>query len=283
MRAFNEFSLAVLISTYSKDNPSRLASALDSVFTQLLPSGYNIHVYLSIDGAISDHHEDVIRKYGSSIYRIIRSDRNLGLASMLNRLILELEDENYVFRMDADDISFPLRFAKQIDFLCHHPDIDIVGANIIEYDSQSGSRRLIGFPHLHADAYSRMCYRVPFAHPTVCFRRSVFSIVSGYPLENGNEDLAMWFACAKAGLKFGNVQEALLEFYIDINFWQRRGVAKCISEFSCYVAGIHSLYGFTWKYIFPFARLLFRLGPAPLVKFVYGGFLRVKSQVSTLA
>lgn len=262
-------SLAVLMATYHRDDAALFENALLSILNQKLPFEYKLNIYLGIDGAIGHELEEVIVRNCDKVYRIIRSPINEGLAATLNKLIMALGDEAYVFRMDADDISMPNRFAKQLDFLQKYPDVDIVGTDIIEFNRDSNSRRIVHFALDHTDAVSKISRRVPVAHPTVCFRRRVFSIVENYPVISGNEDIAMWFKCMSAGLRFGNVHEELLLFSINSNFWARRSFSKAISEFKCYTKGIWALDGVTWKYIYPIARLLMRISPKFVSKILY--------------
>lgn len=262
-------ALAVIIATYYRDDPALLDTALRSVLDQQLPNDYSVHIYLGIDGPLSVELEAVVERISPQIHRIVRSELNEGLAATLNKLIREIEDEAFVFRMDADDVSLPHRFQQQLDFLEKNPNIDIVGTDIIEWNRTTGHRRIVAFAFDHDEAVRKISRRVPVAHPTVCFRRRVFSAVQQYPAVSGNEDIAMWFQCLKNNLRFGNVHEPLLQFTIDEKFWARRSFGKAFSEFKCYVRGIWHLNGFTWQYAFPIARLLVRLSPKWVSQFLY--------------
>jgi hypothetical protein len=262
-------SLAVLMAVYHHDDPTLLDAALRSVLEQQLPADHEVRVYLGIDGPIGPDIEAVVERHVDRLYRVLRSPNNEGLAATLNKLILSLGNEPYVFRMDADDLSLPTRFHAQLDFLREHPEVDIVGTDIIEWDRVSNQRRHIAYALDHTDALRKIPRRVPVAHPTVCFRKHVFVVVSQYPTVAGNEDIAMWFKCLKADLRFGNVHQPLLLFSINASFWSRRSFEKSLSEFKCYVKGIWVIYGFTWQYIFPIARLFIRISPRVVSKFFY--------------
>ena len=267
-------SLAVLISVYTRDDANLFEDALISVFNQQLRSEYLVKIYLGIDGPIGPDLENIISRHSNKIHKIVRSNENQGLGSMLNMLIDSLSDELYVFRMDADDFSLPNRFQHQIDFLNRNPDIDIVGTDIIEWDRSTNKKRIISYAFDNKDALEKISQRVPVAHPSVCFRRHVFKIISHYPNINGNEDIALWFECLKSGLKISNVHEPLLQFTISKNFWSRRSFRKAISELICYTRGIYQLKGFTWQYIYPFARFIFRLMPRTIIMHCYNSKLR---------
>lgn len=267
--------IATLICVYHGDVPELFGAALCSTFEQKLRSGFESRIFLGVDGPVSEELEQVIRQYSDQLFLVERSAENRGLAKSLNALISRLTDEEFVFRMDADDLSLCDRYQAQLDYLASHPDIDILGTAITEVDCTTGQERKIGFCRGPQDAINNIHRRVPVAHPTVCFRRRVFQTVGGYPLAGTNEDLALWFECLRAGLKFDNISHAYLRFRISKGFWQRRSFKKARSELVCYVSGIYALDGlFTPKYVYPLLRLMVRLGPTAISKWMYQSSLR---------
>ncbi len=263
------------MSVYRGDDPAKLDAALRSVLDQELGAGVESRIYLGVDGPVPDSIEAVIRCHASRLHQVHRSERNQGLARMLNALIGCLSDEQYVFRMDADDVSMPGRYAAQLHCMSHRSDVDILGTAIIEHDEATRTERLVRFAKSPEDALANIHRRVPVAHPTVCFRRHALDQAGGYPIKGTNEDIALWFHCLKLGLRFDNLEEPLLRFTISSRFWQRRGWAKSWGEFRCYVSGIRELFGpWNWRYIAPIARLTVRLAPTFIVKRLYASRLR---------
>ena len=265
--------VGVLMALYGRDRPDLFERALNSVLEQALPPGFDTHVYLGIDGPLPPDLEAVVARHESRLSHVSRSSSNLGLAMTLNRLIEARGDEEFFFRMDADDVSLPGRFAAQLAYLVAKPDIDILGTAI--WECRPGEeRRIVRFAKDPEDSRRRIDRRVPVAHPTVCMRRRVLDVVGGYPDRRGNEDVAMWFTCLKAGFKFDNLPEPWLEFTITENFWKRRSVEKAFVEFQSYIEGIWRLDGLTWRYIFPVARLCLRLSPEWVSRRIYASRLR---------
>lgn len=263
-----------LIAVYHGDRPEAFAVALDSIIYQRLSADVEMRIYLAVDGPVSASMEDVINARRFHIHRIVRLPVNKGLAAALNMLIEALEDEEYLFRMDADDWSEPHRYQAQLDYLFDHPEIDILGTDIIEVDQSIGRTRRISYALDHKHALSALCRRVPVAHPTVCFRRRVLDITGGYPKSGTNEDISLWFRCAKEGFVFGNLHEPLLRFNIGPGFWNRRNVKKAFSEFKCYAYGIWSMEGVTWKYLYPALRFAVRLLPSRISRILYATKMR---------
>jgi glycosyltransferase involved in cell wall biosynthesis len=257
------------MSVYHRDDPELFAAALDSILSQHFTQEVESRIYLAVDGPISGNLQRVIDERANSIYRVARIESNRGLANALNTLIAQLDDEVFVFRMDADDVSMPTRFQAQLDRMRSDPGVDILGTDIMEIDAASGQRRRVAFAQTHEEALSRMSWRVPVAHPTVCFRRAVLQCIQAYPDNGTNEDVAMWFLCARAGFRFGNVRKPLLIFHIGPGFWRRRSFEKAFVELKCYLHGIWLLHGITWRYILPIFRFGLRLAPRSVSRWAY--------------
>jgi glycosyltransferase involved in cell wall biosynthesis len=272
--------IATLMAVYHGDNATALDVAIRSVAEQALSDNIESHLYLAVDGPVSPEIDQILLKHQNNIFCLLRLERNSGLAAALNALIRNLKDEVFIFRMDADDRSYPTRYQTQLNYLELHPDIDIVGTDIIEFVTKTLERRRVSFSTGPDDALKKLCWRVPVAHATVCLRRRVLDRIGGYPETGSNEDISLWFRCARAGFKFDNIHESLYEVSVAPNFWNRRGVKKAFSEFYCYTLGIWSLHGITWKYILPLLRFILRLSPQWFSRYIYGTGIRRSTKVN---
>ena len=263
--------VATLMAVYRGDDPAHFEQALRSVLDQRLDTvgPVDSRLYLGVDGPLTPALDAVIAAFAPRLHRVSRSTDNLGLAATLNRLIVSLQDEAYVFRMDADDLCHPERYALQLRHLQAHPEVDILGTDIVEFDAQ-GHRRTVAFAQDPAQALRCLHKRVPVAHPSVCMRRRVLVLAGGYPTTGTNEDVSLWFRCAALGLRFDNLHQPLLEFRINAGFWHRRSVRKAFSEWACYARGIRSLHGaLNWRQAFPLLRLGLRLAPNSVSRWAY--------------
>ena len=59
--------------------------------------------------------------------RIITNEHNIGLTRSLNKGI-KVARGHYIARMDADDMSLPQRFERQVEYLDNHPNILAMGS-----------------------------------------------------------------------------------------------------------------------------------------------------------
>lgn len=262
---------AVLLPLYNGDSADWLRECIESILSQTI--GFNrIHIYLGIDGQIDKMLQDVVDDYSSRIHKIICNSENTGLAENLNRLILQLDDEQWVFRVDADDICDDRRFEVQIEYLESHPELGIVGTGLMEIDQNGAFLRNRTWVESPTLVRKRLYKMTAMAHPTVCFRRTILQLLGGY---NGklrlSQDLDLWFRAAQMGIQMGNIPQVLYKLRLADNLFRRRSRQKAWVEFCLYWNGCVKLYGYSWRHLFPILRLCSRLLPTTLVKHLYSG------------
>ena len=266
-------AVAVIMSVYRNDTADKFVRAFRSILDQNMSDSTAINMYLGIDGPISRELQQAIDSVASEIKLLAPFKHNRGVAPVVNDIIPQLGDEQFVFRMDADDEAYPDRFQRQLDYLMTNSDVDVLGTALMERRAD-GPPRIVRFPENHDEAVWNLYWRVAIANPTVCFRRKVLDETGGYPVENLSEDLAMWFKCAGLGYRFANLQEPLLYFTIDDNFWARRSVKRAWREYLVWSKGIWNLHGPSWRLAVPLVRLAFRISPQFLRRIAYGSALR---------
>lgn len=269
-------TISVIISVYRAEKPDYLTAALKSIWNDqfIKPN----EIILIKDGPLGEDLEQIISHWKSIIGKkllILVNSNNLGLTKSLNKGIAASSGE-YIARMDSDDISMPERFQKQIQYLNLHPEVDIVGGSLQEFDATNDNLGTRHYPRTNEDVLRYIYKASPLAHPTVMMRRQIFDNGLSYNEKyRTSQDIALWFNALTKGYKIANLEDIVLKFRRDGNIFKRRSKEKAKNELEIYFSGIHSLYGFfTWKYIYPISRYIFRLMPVSLVKLIYGSNLR---------
>jgi len=221
------FDLAVIMSVYKNDRLSFVKESVASILNQTF-SDY--HLYLVFDGPVLPEVEKYITEISDKRLHLNRIEKNGGLAKALNfllEIILTNTDYEFIARMDADDISVSTRFQKQRDFLMNNNQISCVGSWYEEIDEAGDHLSFRRLPVSPEDLKRRYRTRVPFAHPSVMFRRSLIEKAGYYPVDTMlMEDSVLWGKALKAGLKFSNIPEFLFRFRIDKNIFVRRSGIK---------------------------------------------------------
>lgn len=269
-------TISVLMSVYNAEKPERLDRAIRSVWDDqtLKPS----QIILIKDGPLSIALDEVINswqeKLGNTLCVII-NDSNLGLTKSLNKGLKVVECE-YVARMDSDDIAHPDRFKCQVEFLNYHPEIDVVGGTIQEFNDNNPNIGKRYYP-TNPDEIKKYIVRAsPLAHPTVMMRNSLF--LNGFKYDENyitSQDLALWFDLLAHGHQISNLKDVTLYFRLEDNTFARRSRKKALGEMKIYFRGIKSLYGiFSLNYIYPLMRFVFRMLPQKVVKLLYNSSIR---------
>ena len=229
---------SVLISVYHKEDPLYLDEALCSIEKQTLLAD---EIVLVKDGPLTSRLDEVIgqhREYAKIDYQILELEKNYGLGIALQK---GLEQCRYpwVARMDSDDIAMEDRFESQFAYLDEHPDIDIVGGWICEFeldDSTCTRERRPPGRHLQIKRYA--LYRNPMNHMTVVFRKSSVEEAGGYLPMIGFEDYYLWIRMLKRGDIFANLNKVLVKVRAgDEMISRRRGLEYIKREWAFEKAG----------------------------------------------
>lgn len=268
--------LSVLMSVYKSDNPQYLDRSLQSVWSDqtLKPD----QIVLIKDGPLDEKLDNTIDKWKqllSDKLCVISNNENIGLTKSLNKG-LKVVTGDFIARMDSDDIAHPMRFERQVEYLTNHADVAVVGGSIQEFNAYSDCLNIRHYPAENAAALRYIHKASPLAHPAVMMRKSIFDAGISYNEQyRTSQDIALWFDVLCNGFKIANITEVVLYFRRDDEVFKRRSRKKAINEFKIYISGIHRLYGlFSWRYIYPVMRFVFRMMPQSIIKKIYGGSLR---------
>src|SRR5215216_775869 len=95
-----------------------VAAAIASILRQT----YRDFELLVIDDGSSDRSRDIARSFDDSRIRVLANERNVGLASSLNRG-LNAAKGDLIARQDADDVSNSERLARQVAEMELRPEL----------------------------------------------------------------------------------------------------------------------------------------------------------------
>ena len=214
--------IAVIMSLYKNDRIQFVRLAVESILGQTYK---DFDYYIHFDGAIDASVEAYFRGLKDERIKISARSENKGLAYSLNELlqIVMPKGYEYIARMDADDISMPDRFEKQLAYLHSHSEVECLGTWAIEINSKGEEYCRKQMPETHEECNNMFRKRDCMIHPTVMYRRSYIEKAGLYSLDTYfGEDTMMWAQGFKAGCVFANVPEYLLQFRLDDNFFERR-------------------------------------------------------------
>ena len=118
------------------------AKSLPDSIESILNQTYKNWELIMCDDCSTDNTFEVANFYAEkySNIKVIKNEKNMRLAYSLNQCLKEAKGE-YIARMDADDISMPFRFEKQVEFLNDNPEFMCVGSTIIPFDENGEKKR----------------------------------------------------------------------------------------------------------------------------------------------
>lgn len=214
-------SVSVLVSSYNT-KANYIKECLDSIGDQM---GYfNIELVWINDGSDELNTrllKRILTRFEKSVrfIKIVYSenDGNKGLGYTLNKGV-NLCSNEIIMRMDSDDIMFPNRLHKQIEFMNNNKECVLSGAQIEMFKIINGNKVNMGkttHPNLDIQTFkNNTSQHWLMNHPTFCFRKSGILSVGNY---NNNihsmcEDFELILRVLKEYGKIKNMQEPLLYY-----------------------------------------------------------------------
>ena len=213
---------SLLISTWRGDRPDYLREAfISSVDEQTRRPA---EVVLVQDGPVPDELaaeiQHLVETSPVPVSHVEMPD-NVGLGPALDAGLKACEHE-IVARMDADDVSAPDRFEKQLPLV--EAGADIVGSGLWEFGESTGDVVGRRTPPTDPDEIRRVIrFRDPFNHPTVVYRRSAVFAAGGYSDMALMEDYLLFTRMLDAGAVPANLAEPLVHYRVGDGAYARRG------------------------------------------------------------
>ena len=214
---------SVLMSVYEKETATCLLKSLNSMAMQTHTPD---EIILVCDGILTPELENAINIFQEQyigLLKCVRLETNIGLGGALNQGLRHCKNE-YIARMDSDDISLPKRAETQLRWMLEKA-LDVCGSNIAEFQNEDTDDCIKSVPLNHAEILHYAKKRNPFNHPSVIFKKSIILVAGNYQPMPFFEDYYLWVRALQMGAKCGNVPEVLLRMRSNQNFYARRGGA----------------------------------------------------------
>lgn len=270
---------SVLMAVYKKDSPEYLDIALKSIYDNQTRKPDEIVIVF--DGPLTEALYKVLDDFKNGKENIVKYcplEKNMGLGEALRAGTAQCRGD-YIFRMDSDDISQKDRFEKQIKYVEEHPEIDVVGSDIAEFETSLNEKlRLRVCPEKHEEIVKMAKRRSPMNHVSVCMKREALTKCGGYGNVLLLEDYYLWLKMITAGCRFANLHEVLVWVRIGNGFDVKRGSKQRISGWKVLQKYMlkHGLINkfeavMNMLYIYMFVNF-----PPGLKKVLYDRFLRKK-------
>lgn len=185
--------VSILMAAYNAER--FIEQALQSIYDQ----NFQDFEVVIVDDCSTDATADILLKMKDSRTAIYRNATNQGLTKSLNAGI-KLCRGDYIARMDADDISHPGRFEKQVRFLDDNPDCIAVGSWYERIDENGRVWAKRENPTDCDDIKNELLIGNCIGHSTAMVRRRELVTVGGYnEAYQYAQDYDLWLRLTERG------------------------------------------------------------------------------------
>ena len=202
-----------------------IREALDSCLEQT----YKDIEILVVDDKSTDGTLNILREYEAkdSRIKIFSVEKQNGLGNVIN-IGIRASKAKYIARMDADDIMYPDRIAKQLEYLEAHPECVALGGQVDIIDANSNIIGHREYAQEDKDLRKNIFLFQPFAHPAVTLRKSTLEEIGLYPEDMWKvEDVKLFLTLSTKG-KFANLPNTVLKYRMT---FQTESQSKMVDHF----------------------------------------------------
>lgn len=163
-----------------------------------------------VDDKSDDRTLEILKEYGDRI-TVLPIEKQNGLGNVINIGIRKSKGK-YIARMDADDIMYPTRIEKQVQYLESNSNCVAVGGqiDIIDENSHIVSHREYAINDM--DIKKNRFLFMPFAHPAVMLRKSAVESIGLYPENMWKVEDVKFFLILSTKGEFHNLQDTVLKY-----------------------------------------------------------------------
>jgi glycosyltransferase involved in cell wall biosynthesis len=199
------YKISVVMPVYNEQEYLRAS------ITSILNQSIKEFEFIIINDGSTDETEKIIESFSDPRIKFFKSEKK-GIVKQLNYGIT-LAETPIIARMDADDIAESDRFEEQINYLNHHPEVHVVGSNIVLINGKGKVVCIKDYPRNHEDIEFMMPIESAVCHPAVMIRKEIFENFSYYAERYKHaEDYELFLNLLAAGFKFYNIQKVLLRY-----------------------------------------------------------------------
>ena len=201
--------VSILMSIYNEIQ-SEILRAINSLLNQDYD---NFEIIIVVDDPNRTDIEELLTNINSSKIIHIKNEKNVGLAMSMNKAF-ERSEGYYIARMDADDYSYKSRISKEVAYI-ESNNVDLVCTEFKNVDYMYNELSDIKTEFFSDEEINRkILIQNCIHHPTVLMKRSAFIEVNGYRNFDCAQDFDLWLRLKEMGMKFGIINEVLLDYTI---------------------------------------------------------------------
>ncbi len=203
----NDPRISVVMAVYNAER------YLEEAITSIRSQTYDDFEFIIVDDGSTDQSTAILNSFAARDRRItVHRQPNLGLITSLNKAC-SLARGVFVARMDADDISLPRRFEKQVRYLERQKGIGVLGTWIQDIGAAGQPGPIWPLPTSAATIPWFLMFGNCLAHPSVMMRRQLIQSLTYRADAVHIEDYDLWIR-ASSVTGVANIPEVLLKYRV---------------------------------------------------------------------
>jgi glycosyltransferase involved in cell wall biosynthesis len=211
---------SVLMCVYRGDKPEFFTQAIESILEQTVKTD---DIVIVVDGPIGKKLEATIKKYDKlPVVNVKWLAKNIGVG-LASNIGINLCRHDLIAKMDADDISVPDRFEKQLKEFDNDRELTYLGGQMWEFNDSPDNiinKRPVPTAPSEIRKFARL--RNPFNNSTVMYKKAAVLAVGAYPGLNRSEDYILVAKLLRAGHRMKNLPDYLVHYRLSDDTYRRR-------------------------------------------------------------
>ena len=203
--------ISLLLPVYNAEQ--FLRECLDSIIAQTYT---NWELFACNDGS-NDSSLEILNEYAAKDTRITILDnpKNMGITATRNRLLKSItKNSEYIALVDSDDVCFPDRLMRQLNFLRSNPNVGGVSSNLEIIDENSVTTGFRKYPDTAEKVKKLLPYSNVLAQPAMMLRKKSIQQAGYYSSEYSVcEDYELWLRILDFA-DFANLAEPVIKYRI---------------------------------------------------------------------
>ncbi|MBF0453170.1 MAG: glycosyltransferase, partial [Candidatus Magnetomorum sp.] len=200
--------ISVLLCVYN--DQQFIQQSISSILSQT----YENWELIVIDDGSQDGTYPLLNQINDPRVKIFRQ-ANCGLTRSLNIAASHATGE-FLARQDADDVSLPDRFERQIDLFKKNPDLLLAGSDVVFIDDTG---RIVSQRECARNKQQVIKYlsslNAPFSHGSIMMRKSAFDQVNGYDESYPvSQDFDLFVRMSQLNGEMGSVPKVLYQWRV---------------------------------------------------------------------
>lgn len=208
--------LSVVMAVYNAE------TYLDESIKSVLNQTFQDFELIIVHDCSTDNSHAILKKYTQPNIVLIENKYNEGVPFSRNKAFLIASGE-YIAIQDADDISLPSRFEKQVEYLDKNKSITMIGSHAIRISDAGKFLGHMSYPPENTHNAFRVIRQFklnPIIDPSSMFRKQPILDIGAYRMEpelKTVQDFDLWCRLLLEGHQLYNFQEPMIKYRINLH------------------------------------------------------------------